>query len=143
MKNYLTSLLLTGCLLIGLTRIATAQQGGQRKPATPEQRAERRADLLKDKLMLTEEQRNQVYAATLRLEQQRSTDQKEMRQSREAYDNQLQSIFSPEQMEKYEAMREQRKDDIKAKMEQRRTNNKLKSEGEATSEPSTPEDKKN
>lgn len=134
MKQLLKSLLMTGLFVLGIANLTMAQSATERKPATPEQRAERRTAVLKDKLLLTEVQEKEVYTATLRHEQQRNRDREEMKQNREAFENELQRILTPEQMEKYEALKEQKKEDIKARMEQRRAEGKMKMR-EAESDP--------
>jgi hypothetical protein len=100
------------------------QQVQQRQQLTPEQRAQRRADLLKAKLMLSDEQTEKVKEASLRLAQNRDANRDDMRKEQEAFDNALRGILNPEQIEKYEAMNEERKERIKARMEERRTEEK-------------------
>ena len=93
-----------------------AQQRGQRdqqaRPtsetrATPEERAARRVEMMKESLNLTPDQVTKIQA----LQTQRAKDQqnahKDMQAKREAYDAQLKSILTPEQ---YQKLQEQRKD---------------------------------
>lgn len=101
-----------------------SQQVQQRQQLTPEQKAQRRADLLKAKLMLSDEQAEKVKEASLKLSQNRVANRDQARQDQEAFDNALRGILNPEQMEKYEAMNEERKERIKARMEERRTEEK-------------------
>lgn len=136
MKQLMKTMLMVGIFMLGISTLVQAQRSTERKPATPEQRAERRTALLKDKLLLTEDQQKEVYTATLKQEQQRNRDRDEMKQNREAFENDLQRILTPEQMKKYEALKEQKKEEAKARMEQRRTEGKMKTQ-EAQPDPGT------
>lgn len=125
MKNILKFFLLAGIVLTSFAVNAQSHKPAQRTPPTPEQRAERRTAVLKDKLLLSEEQKTKVYQAILKLEKQRVNDQKQMKANREAYETELGTILTPEQHEKYEAMKDQHKQDIKKRAEEHRNNQKL------------------
>lgn len=127
MKNILKTLMLIAGIALFTTASAQDRRPAQRE-VKPEVRAEKRTALLKDKLLLTDEQKEKVYAATLRMEQQRTTDRDQVKKNREAFDAEMQSILTPEQMEKYEAMREERKEAVKARMEERRNADKSKTQ---------------
>jgi len=131
------------CLMIALvtisfTQISFAQDSkvAPRKVATtkatppsPEQRAERRAAHIKKQLMLSDEQYNQVREAALKIETTKNKDVKERNKNGEKFEAELKNILNPEQMEKYEAMKSQRKEQTKERIEQRRNEEKMKSEG--------------
>lgn len=104
-----------------------AQQKKAKQPS-PEVRAERRTEYLKSKLLLSDEQNSKVYDLMLQNEKTRSADQAKTREQRAAFDKQLKSILNPEQQEKYEAMKEDRKEKVKANMEKDRTINKTEQE---------------
>ena len=107
----------------------------ERKEITPEERATRRADALKAKLLLTDEQTEKIKAAILKSEIQRNNDKEQLRKNREDFDKELSTILNNEQMEKYEAMREENKAKVKARMEERRNQEKIKSEGDSQKDP--------
>ncbi len=129
MKNLQKLFLMAGLLLSGLAVNAQNHKPAQRTPPTPEQRAERRTAMMNDKLSLTEEQKAKVYDAVLKLEKQRATDQQQIKANRQAYETELRTILTPEQQEKYEALKDQRKEVIKKRAEEHRNNEKLKEGG--------------
>ena len=120
------------CILIAFATLAVilpAQAQQQRKtPPTPEQRAERRASHLKSQLVLTEEQYAQVKEAALKIEKERSTKDTK-KKAGDDYEAALKGILNPEQMEKYVALKEERKEKVKAHIEEKRNEEKTKSEG--------------
>ncbi|MFN8153587.1 MAG: hypothetical protein U0Y08_04770 [Bacteroidia bacterium] len=128
MKYLLKLFLIAGLILSAAGVNAQNQRPAKRTPPTPEVRAERRTAMLKDKLLLTEEQKTKVYDALLKFEKSRVTDQQQIKANREAYEAELRTILTPEQLEKYEAMREERKAEIKKKAEENRNQEKLKQE---------------
>lgn len=128
MKNLL-KIVAVFMLLLGSAQVqAQSNRPAQRTPPTPEVRAERRAMSMKEKLMLTDEQKAKVYDAVLVLEKQRGADQQKMKANRDQFESELHNILTPEQMEKYEAMREERKAEVKKRMEERRNQDKMKQE---------------
>lgn len=135
MKNKII-ILCTGFILTGAVQTAFAQQarnkaqgqGSVQQKATPEQRADRRAQLLKAKLMLSDEQAQKVKDASLRQEQSRAADMEKRKSNQDAFEQELRTILNPEQLEKYEAMQEERRDKMKARMEERRTEEKRRNE---------------
>ena len=122
------------CILIAFATISLtfpAQAQQQRKtPPTPEQRAERRANHLKSQLVLSEEQYIQVKDAALKIEKERSTKDTK-KKAGEDFEVALKGILNPEQMEKFVALKEEKKEKVKAHMEKKRNEEKTKSE-EAT-----------
>jgi Spy/CpxP family protein refolding chaperone len=95
---------------------------------TPEAAANMRADKLKTELGLNDVQRNQVYAAVLeKMNKARAIKQKykdsankkaqhsEMKVVKQSFDSKMNSILSPEQKVKYEALKSEKKDNMKDK----------------------------
>jgi Spy/CpxP family protein refolding chaperone len=95
---------------------------------TPESSANMRADKLKTELGLSDVQRNQVYAAVLeKMNQAKAIKQKykdsankksqhsEMKLVKQSFDAKMNSILTPEQKVKYEALKAGKKDNMKAK----------------------------
>ena len=108
---------LTLLMSIFCAGISFAQQQGQQeqkvKP-TPEERAAKRVEMMKESLNLTPEQvaKLQPVQTQFAKDQERTRkaakeNQKEMKAQKEAYDAQLKSILTPEQYQKYQ---EQHKD---------------------------------
>lgn len=104
-----------------------AQQKKAKQPS-PEVRAERRTEYLKSKLILTDAQYSKVYELILQNEKTKTADQAKTKEQRSSFDKQMKSILNPEQQEKYEAMKEDRKEKVKANMEKDRTINKTEQE---------------
>ena len=102
-------------------------RGQQAKPtsevrATPEERAAKRVEMMKESLNLTPDQvaklqpvQTQFAKDQARIRNAAKENQKEMKANREAYDAQLKSILTPEQ---YQKLQEQRKDIKKGRGEQ-------------------------
>ena len=95
---------------------------------TPESSANMRADKLKTELGLSDVQRNQVYAAVLeKMNQAKTIKQKykdsankksqhsEMKLVKQSFDAKMNSVLTPEQKVKYEALKADKKDKMKAK----------------------------
>lgn len=104
-----------------------AQQKRVKQPS-PEVRAERRTEYLKSKLVLTDAQYSKVYELILQNEKTKTADQAKTKEQRSSIDKQMKAILSPEQQEKYEAMKEDRKEKVKANMEKDRTIHKTEQE---------------
>jgi len=113
---------------ISMVNLAQAQEKRQAtQQLTPEQRAEKRTALLKEKLLLNDDQTSKVKAAALKAETQRSTDREKSMEARQAFDNEVKAILDPEQLEKYEAMKDQRRTQVKNRIEERKNQEKLNS----------------
>jgi len=95
---------------------------------TPESTANIRAHKLKTELGLSDDQRNQVYAAVLeKINKSKAVKQKykdstsetslksEMALVKQSFDAKMNSILTPEQKVKYEALKVEKKDKMKAK----------------------------
>ncbi|MBL7924884.1 MAG: hypothetical protein JNL88_11850 [Bacteroidia bacterium] len=129
MKNLICLLLIvSGTVLSG--PLFAQNQKKQHKELSAEQRADKRTELLKTKLLLSDEQSRQVHAAALHMEQNRSNEKGKMRAGREEFESSLRSILNPEQLEKYEALREEKKEQVKQRVEERRNQDKMKQEKE-------------
>ena len=84
-------------------------QKRQRTNATPEERAAKRMERMKETLNLTPEQVTKLQATQAQFakerEQVRKEHQQNMKAKREAYDAQLKTILTPEQYQKYQDQR--------------------------------------
>ncbi len=137
MKNIIC--LIVFMLGISFVNHAEAQEKRQAtQQLTPEQRAEKRTELLKAKLLLNDDQTSKVKAAALKVETQRSSDREKALEARQTFDNEVKAILDPEQLEKYESMKDQRRTQVKKRIEDRNNQEKLNSteteEGQKDSE---------
>lgn len=95
---------------------------------TPESAANMRADKLKTELSLSDIQRNQVYAAVLEKINEakvikrkykdsanKKSQHSEMNAVKQSFDSKMNSILTPEQKVKYEALKSEKKDKMKDK----------------------------
>ena len=95
---------------------------------TPESAANMRADKLKTELSLSDIQRNQVYAAVLEKINEakvikrkykdsanKKSQHSEMNAVKQSFDSKMNSILTPEQKVKYEALKSEKKDKMKGK----------------------------
>jgi hypothetical protein len=108
---------------------ASAQQGGWAS-TTPEQRAEKLTSLMKDKLVLTDDQVPKVKAINLESAgkmqalhggtQGRAEKMKAARQVQSEKDAALKQVLTPDQYAKYEKVREEIKDKAKERMREHR-----------------------
>ena len=110
MKNR-TILLLAGALFIATS--AFSQQGGPRNEMTKEQRAEHSSQRMQAQLGLTDEQTQKIYDVMLKREEQLVNNRDAMRQRREEMDKQLIQILTPEQFDKYQQNRMERREKMK------------------------------
>jgi len=101
--------LLMSVLCVGMT---FAQQQGQKVRATPEERAAKRVEMMKQSLNLTPDQVTKLQAVQTEYAKSqdqalaaKSGSQQDMKAKREAYDTQLKSILTPDQYQKYQDMR--------------------------------------
>lgn len=126
MKNIICTLL----FIVGLSVFNNTQAQGDRKAPhqlTAEQRADRRTELLKAKLLLNEDQTLKVRAAALKAETQKTNDQEKAREARQTFDSEVKAVLDPEQLEKYESLKEQRKTQIKQRTQEHRDQEKVNS----------------
>ena len=109
---------------------ASYAQRPERGPVSPEQRAERYADRLKEKLALSDSQRTEVY----NLELEKAKKQQELRSKRKEEagkiaearkdemkenEDKLLKILSPEQKSKYEAFKAEGRERMKDRKDRR------------------------
>lgn len=93
--------------------------GAKAQNMTPEQRVEKRTTYLTTKLALSTEQTTKVKEALTNFEKNRTPDKAALKKNKENFDQQMAGILDPEQMEKYKAVQEERKEEIKKAMDER------------------------
>lgn len=102
--------LLVFCLFF-VTAITTASaQETKRKEVTPEERATKRATMLKQKLNLNDKQVKDLEVLFAKNEREMDAFKEQMRKARENYENDLNNIFTPDQMKQFKEMQLQRKE---------------------------------
>lgn len=102
--------LLVFCLFF-VTAITTASaQEMKRKEVTPEERATKRATMLKQKLNLNDKQVKELEVLFVNQEKEMETIKEEMRKQRDSYEKSLSNIFTPEQMKQFKEMQNERKE---------------------------------
>jgi len=101
--------LLMSVLCVGMT---FAQQQGQKVKATPEERAAKRMEMMKQTLNLTPDQVTKLQAIQTEFAKDQDQAQaakkgnwQDMKAKREAYDAQVKEILTPEQYQKYQDLR--------------------------------------
>lgn len=111
--------LLVFCLFF-VTAITTASaQEMKRKEVTPEERATKRATMLKQKLNLNDKQVKELEVLFVNQEKEMETIKEEMRKQRDSYEKSLSNIFTPEQMKQFKEMQNERKE-IKADIKEQK-----------------------
>lgn len=111
--------LLVFCLFF-ITAITTASaQEMKRKEVTPEERATKRATMLKQKLNLNDKQVKELEVLFVNQEKEMETIKEEMRKQRDSYEKSLSNIFTPEQMKQFKEMQNERKE-IKADIKEQK-----------------------
>ncbi len=103
-------------LLINTT-VYSQQNDHKNRDASPEQIAKNRAETLRSKLLLTDEQYTKVYNELLVAQSEMKKNMAAMKASRETHDSQMKLILTPEQYTKLKSIQEQRK---QMRMEQRK-----------------------
>ncbi len=120
MKKNIFAVAATLCLLIGTGASAQNRNGQQsrmmKERPTAEQMAQRKADRLKEKLTLTDEQTKQVYNLNLQQIKEMQAQREQMRAARQAEANKMKSILTPEQFAKWQELQGERKGHNPAKM---------------------------
>jgi hypothetical protein len=111
--------LLVLCLFF-ITVITTASaQEAKRKEVTPEDRATKRAIMLKQKLNLNDKQVKDLEVLFVSQEKEMESVKEQMRKQRESYEKSLSNIFTPEQMKQFKEMQNERKE-IKAEIKEQK-----------------------
>jgi hypothetical protein len=111
--------LLVFCLFF-VTAITTASaQEAKRKQITPEERATKRAAMLKQKLSLNDKQVKELEVLFVDQEKEMEVIKEQMRKQRESYEKSLSNIFTPEQMKQFKEAQNERKE-IKADIKEQK-----------------------
>ena len=111
--------LLVLCLFF-ITAITTASaQEAKRKEVTPEDRATKRAIMLKQKLNLNDKQVKDLEVLFVNQEKEMELVKEQMRKQRESYEKSLSNIFTPEQMKQFKEMQNERKE-IKSEIKEQK-----------------------
>lgn len=111
--------LLVFCLFF-VTAITTASaQEAKRKEITPEERATKRAAMLKQKLNLNDKQVKELEVLFVDQEKEMESIKELMRKQRESYEKSLSNIFTPEQMKQFKEAQNERKE-IKADIKEQK-----------------------
>ena len=111
--------LLVFCLFF-VTAITTASaQEMKRKEVTPEERATKRAAMLKQKLNLNDKQVKELEVLFVDQEKEMESIKEQMRKQRDSYEKSLSNIFTPDQMKQFKEMQNERKE-IKADIKEQK-----------------------
>lgn len=111
--------LLVLCLFV-VTAITTASaQEMKRKEVTSEERATKRATMLKQKLNLNDKQVKELEVLFVKQDKEMDAIKEQMRKQRETYEKDLSNIFTPEQMKQFKEMQNERKE-IKADIKEQK-----------------------
>lgn len=127
--NLLSLILLLAALLFSVSSSFSQQDNGEKKQRkTPEERAQKRADKMKEKLSLTEDQHKQVYDIMLsqanemkavwestKNDQDKTSRKEKMKAIRESGKTQLNSVLSADQQKLWEAHKKEMKEKHKGK----------------------------
>jgi hypothetical protein len=111
-------LLICFLLITGIATTASAQEI-KRKEMTPEDRATKRAIILKEKLSLNDKQVKSLEVLFVNQEKEMESIKEQMRKQRENYEKELSNIFTPEQMKQFKEMQNERKE-IKADIKEQK-----------------------
>lgn len=105
-------------LATAIANTASAQEM-KRKEVTPEERATKRATMLKQKLNLNDKQVKELEVLFVKQDKEMDAIKEQMRKQREAYEKDLSNIFTPEQMKQFKEMQNERKE-IKADIKEQK-----------------------
>ena len=98
------------CILLFFGVSGSQAQGARHQnQLTPSESAEKATLRMKAKLNLSEEQAVQVKSVFMKRSAMEKANRDEMKKQREATDKELSGILSPEQMDKYMQMKEERR----------------------------------
>ncbi|MFN5347493.1 MAG: hypothetical protein ACK44N_08810 [Bacteroidota bacterium] len=111
--------LLVFCLFFATAITTASAQEMKRKEASPEERATKRAAMLKQKLSLNEKQVKELEVLFVDQEKEMEAIKEQMRKQRESYEKSLSNIFTPEQMKQFKEMQNERKE-IKADIKEQK-----------------------
>lgn len=96
-------------VLLITTSVYSQQNDRKNRDANPEQIAKNRAETLRSKLLLTDEQYTKVYNELLIAQKEMKKNTDAMKTSRDAHDAQMKLILTPEQYSKLKGIQEERK----------------------------------
>lgn len=96
-------------VLLITTSVYSQQNDRKNRDANPEQIAKNRAETLRSKLLLTDEQYTKVYNELLIAQKEMKKNTDAMKASRDAHDAQMKLILTPEQYLKLKGIQEERK----------------------------------
>jgi hypothetical protein len=111
--------LLVLCLFLTTAITTASAQEAKRKEVTPEDRATKRAIMLKQKLNLNDKQVKDLEVLFVNQEKEMELVKEQMRKQRESYEKSLSNIFTPEQMKQFKEMQNERKE-IKAEIKEQK-----------------------
>jgi hypothetical protein len=111
--------LLVLCLFFTTAITTASAQEAKRKEVTPEDRATKRAIMLKQKLNLNDKQVKDLEVLFVNQEKEMESVKEQMRKQRESYEKSLSNIFTPEQMKQFKEMQNERKE-IKAEIKEQK-----------------------
>lgn len=130
MKKLVLAVLMAG--LVSYAGMAQERRSGRERGErpTPEKMAEKRSQMMKEKLGLSDEQYNKVYAINLEeaktmqgkfeakrkeREANREVMKKEMEANRKAYNQKLEKVLTPEQLKTFENLKKERRKNMRNK----------------------------
>jgi len=127
--NLLSLLILLAAILFSVSNTYSQQDNGEKKQRkTPEERAQKRADKMKEKLSLTEDQHKQVYDIMLsqanemktvwestKNDQDKTARKEKMKAIRESGKTQINSVLNADQQKLWETHKKEMKEKHKGK----------------------------
>lgn len=128
--NLLSLILLLAAILFSVSNVYSQQDniGEKKQKKTPEERAQKRADILKEKLSLTDDQYKQVYDISLsqanemkavwessKNDQDKTARREKMKAIRDSGNTQINSVLNANQQHLWETHKKEMKDKHKGK----------------------------
>ncbi|WP_423148209.1 hypothetical protein [Rubrolithibacter danxiaensis] len=116
-------LLFTATLFLGLVSLGMAQDTTAKQKINPEERAKKKTEMLTEKLSLTKDQQEKIYAINLEQAKQAEQFRQEAKEAREKMvdrralmkknEDKINSILNDKQKKEYEDMKKQRQEQFK------------------------------
>lgn len=123
------------CLfLLGSLSVQAQQPNPQKYDA--ETRAKKHTEMMNKELHLSEDQSAKAFEYVYAFEKKRQKDQEVMKANRAELDKNLSTVLSPEQMEKYIALRKEKAEELKKRSGQMHQSPERKSSSESPVTPS-------
>ncbi len=137
--NLLSIILLLAAILFSVSNVYSQQDniGEKKQRKTPEERAQKRADILKEKLSLSDEQYKQVYDISLsqanemktvwessKNDQDKTARKEKMKAIRDSGNTQINSVLNTNQQQLWETHKKEMKDKHKGKKHNGKKHNK-------------------